>query len=124
MDVTLCVLLWAHEGRDDAARDYEDRVLTLLPDHGGRVIQRARATGANGGGEPTEVQILRFPSQAALDGFMGDSRRTALAAERDAAISRTEVLRVRLLNSDSDSDSDSAESGQTAGLAKGLGWPG
>jgi hypothetical protein len=29
---------------------------------------------------------------------------------------------VRLLNSDS--DSDSAESGQTAGLAKGLGWPG
>jgi uncharacterized protein (DUF1330 family) len=122
MDVTLCVLLWAHEGRDDAARDYEDRVLTLLPDHGGRVIQRARATGGNGGGEPAEVQILRFPSQAALDGFMGDSRRTALAAERDAAISRTEVLRVRLLHSDS--DSDSAESGQTAGLAKGLGWPG
>ena len=118
MDVTLCVLLWAREGRDDAARDYEDRVLTLLPDHGGRVIQRARATGGNGGGEPTEVQILRFPSQAALDGFMGDSRRTALAAERDAAISRTEVLRVRLLHS------DSAESGQTAGLAKGLGWPG
>lgn len=31
---------------------------------------------------------------------MADSRRTALAAERDAAISRTEVLRVSLLHSD------------------------
>jgi uncharacterized protein (DUF1330 family) len=116
MDVTLCVLLWAQEGREAAAGDYEDRVLTLLADHGGRVIQRARTTGGNGEGEPAEVQILRFPSQAALEGFMGDSRRTALAPERDAAIARTEVLRVRLLHS--------AECTQTSGLAKGLGWPG
>jgi len=118
MDLTLCVLLWAHEGHEDAARDYEDLVLTLLPDHGGRVIQRARATDRNGRGEPAEVQILRFPSQAALDGFMADSRRTALAAERDAAISRTEVLRVSLLHSDPTGGS------QASGLAKGLGWPG
>lgn len=118
MDLTLCVLLWACEGREDAARDYEDLVLTLLPDHGGRVIQRARAAGQNGVGEPTEVQILRFPSQAALDGFMADSRRTALAAERDAAISRTEVLRVNLLHS------DPADGSQASGLATGLGWPG
>jgi uncharacterized protein (DUF1330 family) len=118
MDVTLCVLLWAHEGHQDAARNYEDLVLTLLPDHGGQVIQRARATDGNSGGQPAEVQILRFPSQAALDGFMADSRRTALSAERDAAISRTEVLRVSLLHS------DSADSSQAGGLAHGLGWPG
>ena len=116
MDVTLCVLLWAHEGREAAVGDYEDRVLTLLADHGGQVIQRARTTGGDGDGEPAEVQILRFPSRAALEGFMGDSRRTALAAERDAAIARTEVLPVTLLHS--------AECTQTAGLAKGLGWPG
>src|SRR6202034_3788870 len=116
MDVTLCVLLWAREGREAAVGDYEDRVLTLLADHGGRVVQRARTTGGNSDSEPAEVQILRFPSQSALEGFMGDSRRTALAAERDAAIARTEVLPVRLLHS--------AECTQTAGLAKGLGWPG
>jgi uncharacterized protein (DUF1330 family) len=116
MDVTLCVLLWAHEGREAAVGDYEDRVLTLLADHGGRVIQRARTTGGDGDGEPAEVQILRFPSQGALESFMGDSRRTALAAERDAAIARTEVLPVRLLHS--------AECARTADLAKGLGWPG
>src|SRR5580658_2515363 len=115
MDVTLCVLLWAHEGREAAVGDYEDRVLTLLADHGGRVIQRARTTGGDGDGEPAEVQILRFPSQGALEGFMGDSRRTALAAERDAAIARTQVLPVRLLHS--------AECARTADLAKGLGWP-
>src|SRR5271156_6634976 len=39
MDVTLCVLLWAHEGREAAAGDYEDRVLTLLADHGRGAIE-------------------------------------------------------------------------------------
>ncbi len=42
MDVTLCVLLWAHEGHEDAARDYEDLVLRLIPDHGGPGDRRCR----------------------------------------------------------------------------------
>lgn len=78
----MCVLLWSRPGQEDALTAYEDRVLALLPDHGARVIER---------GQVAEVQRLEFPSAAALDAYMNDPRRTALAAERDAAIARTET---------------------------------
>jgi uncharacterized protein (DUF1330 family) len=103
MAVTLCVLLWARAGREADLGRYEDQVLALLPDHGGQVVQRARAEGGdesgngNGQGQPAEVQILRIASDAALAEYMNDPRRTALAGQRDAAIARTDVLRVSLL---------------------------
>jgi uncharacterized protein (DUF1330 family) len=97
MEVNLCVLLWAHQGRDADLSAYEDKVLCLLGEHGGRVIQRARTVaGKDDDSEPTEVQLLRFASEDALNGFMHDDRRAALAGQRDAAIAMTEVLRVRL----------------------------
>ena len=97
--VSLCVLLWAKPGKESALSAYEDQVLGLLADHGGRVLQRgnviADGRDAGYGGQPAEVQFLEFPSDAALDAYMSDSRRQALAAERDAAIARTDVLRVQ-----------------------------
>lgn len=95
MTVTLCVLLWAREGREADLISYEDRVLPLLPDHGGLVLWRAR--GAGEGGQPLEVQLIQFPSEDALAGYMSDERRAALSGDRDAAIERTEVLRVELV---------------------------
>jgi hypothetical protein len=98
MEVNLCVLLWAHEGRDADLSAYEDQVLGLLAEHEGHVIQRARTVARNGDdSEPTEVQFLRFASEAALDGYLNDARRAALAGQRGAAIAMTEVLRVKLL---------------------------
>ena len=92
----MCVLLWARPAKEHELRIYEDRVLALLPDHGGRVLQRVRPVG--GSDEPTEVQLLQFPDEGALDGFMADDRRTALTEERDEAIERTEVLRVNVVS--------------------------
>jgi uncharacterized protein (DUF1330 family) len=98
MEVNLCVLLWAHEGRDAELRAYEDQVLGLLAEHDGHVIQRAKTVARNGNSdEPTEVQLLRFASDAALDGYMRDARREALAGQRDAAIAMTEVMRIQLV---------------------------
>jgi uncharacterized protein (DUF1330 family) len=99
--VTLCVLLWARAGREADLGRYEDEVLALLADHGGRVVQRARVEGAQvegASGQPAEVQILQFASDAALEEDMNDPRRTALAAQRDEAIARTDVLRATLLS--------------------------
>ena len=45
MPSTLCVLLWAHPGAEAALAAYEDTVLRLVPDHGGRVVLRARNSG-------------------------------------------------------------------------------
>lgn len=97
MALTLAVLLWPHPGEDDALRAYEDEVLALLPDHGGRVVSRVRrrsdGEGPDGDG-PLEVQIIDLPDQAALDGYLADPRRAKLAGVRDRAIARTDVLRV------------------------------
>ena len=88
----LCVLLWAREGREQDLHHYEDSVLALLSDHAGRVIARDRIL-AQGADDPTEVQIIEFRDQDALDAYLGDPRRSALHAERDAAIAQTQILR-------------------------------
>jgi uncharacterized protein (DUF1330 family) len=95
MSLTLCVLLWTRPGADDALTAYEDRVLSLVPEHGGRVLQRARSRGADG--QPLEIQLLEFPSAEALGRYMADERRTVLAGERDRAIARTDVIEVELI---------------------------
>jgi hypothetical protein len=98
VSLTLCVLLWAQPGADDALVAYEDRVLALVPEHRGRVLQRARSGGADG--QPLEVQLIEFPSAAALDAYMADGRRTSLAAERDRSIARTQVIHVEVVQPD------------------------
>jgi uncharacterized protein (DUF1330 family) len=91
----MCVLLWARPGAEDGLIAYEDRVLGLIPEHGGRVLQRARGSGT--AGQPLEIQMLEFPSAQELDAYMTDDRRRALAGERDKVISRTEVIDVQLV---------------------------
>jgi uncharacterized protein (DUF1330 family) len=92
--VTLCVLLWAQPGADDDLVAYEDKVLELVPEHGGQVLQRARSSGT--GGQPLEIQLLEFPSAQALDAYQGDGRRQAMTEERTRAIARTDVIEVQL----------------------------
>lgn len=95
MTVRLCCLLWARPGAAEALAAYEDKVLALLAEHGGRVLQRARADGVEG--RPDEIQLIEFASRAGFDGFMADERRIALAGERDAAVARTELYPVELV---------------------------
>ena len=92
--VVSCVLLWARPGMEAALRAYEDKVLRLVAEHGGRVLQRGTVLpGSQPNGEPpTEVQFLEFPAQASMDAYVHDPRRQAMAAERDAAITRTDLF--------------------------------
>lgn len=89
------VLLWAHPGMDEALIAYEDSVLGWVSEHHGRVLQRARSDGADG--RPLEIQLFEWASQSAMDGFMADPRRTALAGDRDRAIARTEIVPVQFI---------------------------
>ena len=92
--ILLCCLLWARDGESAGMSDYEDRVLALVPRHGGEVIQRAVSDG--GDGAPNEVQLYRFPDRAALDAYLADPDRLALAEERDRTVARTELFPVAL----------------------------
>jgi hypothetical protein len=88
-------LLWSYPGMDEALIAYEDSVLAWVGEHDGMVLQRARSDGADG--RPLEIQLFEWASQSAMDGFMADPRRTALAADRDRAIARTEIVPVQFI---------------------------
>ncbi len=93
MKLTFYVLLWSHPGMDEALVAYEDAVLALVNEHDGQVLTRARSDGADG--RPLEIQLFEWASQTAMDAYMSDPRRTALAADRDRAIARTEIVPVQ-----------------------------
>lgn len=94
--IRLGVLLWAHDGRQSELIAYEDRVLAFVGDHDGVVLQRARTDGRDD--QPLEIQLFEFPSQSALDGYLNDERRLALADERDHAVARTEMMNISLIS--------------------------
>jgi hypothetical protein len=89
----LCCLLWAHPGAENDLVAYEDSVLGFLPDHGVELLSRVIGDGA--AGQPLEVHIYRYRGQSALDGYVADPRRLALAAERERVVARTELFPVR-----------------------------
>jgi uncharacterized protein (DUF1330 family) len=95
--VVNCVLLWARPGMEAALSAYEDKVLRLVAEHGGCVLERGTVlSGSRYDGEPpTEVQFLEMPSEASLDAYVNDPRRLAMAGERDAAIARTDMFRIQ-----------------------------
>ncbi len=93
-EIILCCLLYAREGEEVGLSAYEDRVLALLQRHGAQIIQRAVSDGADG--RPHEVQLYRFPDAGALDAYLADPDRVALADDRDRVVARTELFPVEL----------------------------
>ncbi|ALG29513.1 hypothetical protein [Glutamicibacter halophytocola] len=93
--LSLCCLLWARDGEAAGLQAYEDRVLALIPEHGGQVVQRVQSI--SDAAAPGEVQIFRFPSQSSFDSYLSDPRRLALSEERDRVVSRTELFPIDFL---------------------------
>jgi antibiotic biosynthesis monooxygenase (ABM) superfamily enzyme len=92
--IELCCLLRARPGMEREMTAYEDKVLALIPEHGGEVVSRVIGDGAEG--HPHEVQVCRFPGQAAIDAYMADPRRLALADERDRTVAETVLFPVAI----------------------------
>lgn len=76
----------------DAAAAYEDAVLTLLPDHGARVLYRGRRAAGQDPSLPAEVHLLWFPSQSAFEEYLADPRRHALIAAHGEVFSDKTVV--------------------------------
>ena len=88
------VSLWIHPGRVAEFEAYEHNAARIMRRYGGVVREVVRVSNANpsSDGQPFEVHVLGFPSLAAFNSYRADSELAGLAAERSAAISRTEVL--------------------------------
>ena len=95
MTLRLCVLLWPTDGADAELRRYEDVVLPLLDEHGGRLLARETVCRASEH-DPLEVQMIELRDQAAFDGYMSDPRRLALEDQRARVIGRTQILHLEL----------------------------
>jgi uncharacterized protein (DUF1330 family) len=89
------VLLTAVPGNEAGLVEYEDQVLGLFAAHGAQLLQRVRSVDPTE--SPYEVQIIEFPTEAALEGYMQDPARMARADLRDQAIASTRVLRVQVV---------------------------
>ena len=87
--ITLCVLLSAVSGRETSLAHYEDQVLALLGDHGGRLLARIRS--ANG--PWSEVQLIEFVSEHGFESFQQDPRRLGLSALREESIASSTIVR-------------------------------
>jgi uncharacterized protein (DUF1330 family) len=82
-------------GREAELIAYEDTVLALLSRYGARLVSRVRRVDDEG---PFEVHVIEMPDEAALDVYLADPARVALAATREAAIERTNIVRVSLVD--------------------------
>jgi uncharacterized protein (DUF1330 family) len=88
------VSLWIHPGRVVQFEVYEQKAARIMQRYGGVIQKVVRVSNANpsSNGQPFEVHVLGFPSLDAFHSYRADSELAGLAAERSAAISRTEVL--------------------------------
>lgn len=71
----------------EGGQRYEDLVLDLLPPHGGRVERRLRTPDGR-----TEVQVLWFPSAAAMHAVVEHPDRLAARDRLGSAVPATELL--------------------------------
>ena len=66
MSITLAFIGHADPSTAARASAYEDAVLTLLTDHGSRVLARGRALPGQDPSLPYEVHLIWFPDRDAL----------------------------------------------------------
>ena len=68
---------------------YEEKVLALVPEHGGRLEMRVRSVDGR-----TETHLLYFPDEQAFDRYRSDPRRIALAPAWERCGARADVTSV------------------------------
>jgi hypothetical protein len=71
----------------DAFRRYEDAVLPLLADHGGRLARRLRSAAGD-----VEVHVIEFAAGDGLGSYRADPRRAAHAQLLERSGARVELL--------------------------------
>jgi hypothetical protein len=74
----------------EAYQAYEDQVLPVLAEHGGRLQRRLRnETGT------LEVHIISYPSDAVCQSYRSDPRRAAATHLLETSLAKVELLSLR-----------------------------
>ncbi len=76
--LTLAFVGYADPAMSERATAYEDAVLPLIEEHGGRLLYRGRRAAGQDAALPLEVHLSWFPNRRAFDAYMTDDRRRDL----------------------------------------------
>lgn len=89
----LVVSLWIREGRIAGFEAYEQKTSRIMKRYGGVVERTVRVSEpGTASGQPFEVHVVCFPSQAMCEAYRTDAEVKALSSEREAVIMKTVVL--------------------------------
>jgi uncharacterized protein (DUF1330 family) len=89
----LLVSLFIHPGQEVAFREFESAAARIMGQYGGRIERVIRPGRVMPEGEvPHEVHLASFPDEAAFAAYRADAELVGLAALRQAAIARTEII--------------------------------
>jgi uncharacterized protein (DUF1330 family) len=89
----IVVSLFIHPRQEAAFREFETTAARIMGRYGGqieRVIRPERVVPE--GAVPHEVHLVSFPDEAAFAAYRADAELVGLAALRQAAIARTEII--------------------------------
>jgi uncharacterized protein (DUF1330 family) len=92
-ELVLLVSLYVHPGREADFRRFEAAAARVMARHGGAIERVIRPVAAPGGPPPPhEIHVVTFPRREAFAAYRADPELAGLAALRQAAIARTEVV--------------------------------
>ncbi|WP_191246725.1 hypothetical protein [Amycolatopsis deserti] len=94
MTITFLLIARLPDGGAETFDAYEDRVLPLLAEYGGRLDRRVRSFD-----DRTEVHLVAFPGEPEFEAYRDDPRRAAHARLLEQSGAVIELLPVRDLTS-------------------------
>ena len=90
-------LVFIKEGKEEVFHQFENCVLPMLSQYGGRLLYRARlAAGAtlhSEVGTPYEIHLVSFPSEADFQAYADDGERQQCLALRDDSVQKVLLIR-------------------------------
>lgn len=94
---TIAVFIYVHPGKENEFFEYESKVLPLLENHNGMLLQRFRPEKESLLAEeqndpPFEVHVISFASKAGLESYKNDPERKKYQYLAELSIIRTDVF--------------------------------
>ena len=91
--IVVIVSLFIHPGREGQFRQFETAAAHLMKKYGGHIERVIRPTTSPSTNMlPHEVHVVTFPSLERFEAYRADADLANLAALRQVAIARTEVI--------------------------------
>lgn len=91
----ILALLYQREADNKAFRAFEKEAITIIRDHGGKLITALVPEKKDDQETPDEIHLIQFPDEPAFLAYQADPRTIALSSRRAKVIAKTVVYTSR-----------------------------